>query len=334
MNDNDDADTALRLGLRAEPLSAEALERIRIATAHAWRAETNAVSRSRPRWRLGYALAASIALLAISVGWWANFKPSHGVGAALGRVERADAPGIVEQHRWSADLALLAGETLRSGQRLRMRGAARIALAATGTLHVLAGSGLEIVSSEHIRLLDGALYLDFPPEANRARRFVVQTAVGQFEHMGTQFSIEATAQQTKLRVREGRVQWRSASDGTIVEAGTELSIDKRGTVTRRPISTSGPEWAWAEALRPPFAIEGRSLAEFLAHAARETGRKLIYADVATQKRAQATMLHGSVQGLGLADGLSTLMATTSLHLELDGASIRVSFAGESPKSVK
>jgi hypothetical protein len=61
-----------------------------------------------------------------------------------------------------------------------------------------------------------------------------------------------------------------------------------------------------------FAIDNRTLAEFLEWAARETGRRVVYASAAAQHAAQSLKLHGSIEGLKPDTALSAVLATTDL----------------------
>ena len=96
--DRDQAELALREGLRARTLSPEAMQRIRAATEQEWRANVQAPVRapSRRRW-LSLAAAASVAALAGVVGWNVyNANNAADRGAVLGQLARVEAPGIVE----------------------------------------------------------------------------------------------------------------------------------------------------------------------------------------------------------------------------------------------
>jgi ferric-dicitrate binding protein FerR (iron transport regulator) len=334
MNSADEtADRALQHGLAAVPLSAAALQRIRAATYIEWRATTRSAPRPR-RWRQSVA-AAALAMVAIGVGWFAMLKISTPeLGTTLGRLERVEKPGVFEHRTLSSNLRILAGDMLRSGQTVQVQGGALVALVGGGTLRLAANTGIEIKSDRYIKVIQGAVYLDLPATMNRADRFVIETPVGNFEHIGTQFEVVVDGDQTRLRVREGSVRWRSVTAETVANAGTEVMFDRSGELTRRPISGVGRDWAWTEALAQDFTIENRSLADFLNWVARETGRKLVLVDSATRQRVATTRLHGSVEGLTLIEALSSVIASTSLRFDLADASIRVSSVRESPPPTK
>jgi ferric-dicitrate binding protein FerR (iron transport regulator) len=325
------ADRALREGLRAPALSAEALQRIRSATQREWRATLDEVpvqAPARRRW-LPLAAAATVAF-AMSVGWIV-FMPNTASdsGAILGQVVRIDAPGIVESRSLQRDLALASGASLHAGQSLDIRGDTLIALAGGGNLRVARASGVEVMAANAVRLDRGELYVDIPPGSRGAERFVVITPAGEFRHVGTQFAVAIVNGLTRLRVREGSVQWHASEGDSTVEAGTEVTVDRSHTVTRRPISTAGRDWTWAESMAPDIEIENRPLKEFLEWFARETGRKLVMANEAVRQQAASIRMHGNVRGLTAMEALSAVMAATTLRFDLPDGVIRVSSARES-----
>jgi hypothetical protein len=108
-----------------------------------------------------------------------------------------------------------------------------------------------------------------------------------------------------------------------------VTIDRNRTVTRRPMSTAGREWAWAELLAPEIEIENRPLQEFLDWFSRETGRKLELADEAVRVQTATIRMHGNIRGLTAMEALSAVMAATTLRFELPEGVIRVSSARDS-----
>jgi ferric-dicitrate binding protein FerR (iron transport regulator) len=327
----DAAERALREGLRAPTLSPEAMQRIRAATQQEWRAVTQSpehVRAPKRRW-LSLAAAASVAVLAGVVGWNAFLMNAAGNGAVAGQVARFEAPGIVESRLLRADATLSEGASLHAGQTLEVRGDSLIALAGGGNLRVARASSFEVVAANAVKLERGELYVDIPPGSRDSDRFMVVTPAGEFRHVGTQFAVAIVNGMTRLRVREGSVQWHATEGDSTVNAGTEVVIDRNQTVTRRPIATTGREWAWAESLAPDFEIENRPLQEFLVWFSRETGRKLELADDAARKQAATILMHGNVHGLTAMEALTAVMAATTLRFELPEGVIRVSSARES-----
>ena len=323
------AERALRDGLRAPALSAEALQRIRAATQQEWRAAYPAAVVRRParRW-LPLAAAATVATLALTLGWNVFTTGTTGDGAELGRLARFDAPGVAETRALRSDVVLAAEAALRAGQRLDVRGDSLVTLAGGGNLRVARASVIEVVAANAVKLERGELYVDIPPGSRGSDRFRVVTPAGEFRHAGTQFAVAIVNGLTRLRVREGSVLWHATEGDSTVDAGTEVMIDRDRTVSRKPIATAGRDWAWAESMAPDFEIENRPLKEFLEWFSRETGRKLVMDDAAG-KQAATIRMHGNVRGLTAMEALSAVMAATTLRFELPEGAIRVSFARDS-----
>jgi ferric-dicitrate binding protein FerR (iron transport regulator) len=326
------AERALRDGLRAPALSAEAMQRIRAAAQQEWREAHPAQPVRAPsrRW-LPIAAAASLAVLAGVVGWNAFLANPADNGAVVGQLARFEAPGIVESRYLRSDTALSEGASLRAGQTLDVRGDSLITLAGGGNLRVARASAFEVVAANAVKLEHGELYVDIPPGSRGSDRFMVITPAGEFRHVGTQFAVAIVNGATRLRVREGSVLWHATEGDSTVNAGTEVVIDSKRTVTRRPIATTGREWAWAESLAPDFEIENRPVQEFLTWFSRETGRKLELADDAARQQAATILMHGNVHGLTAMEALTAVMAATTLRFELPEGVIRVSSARD-PKS--
>jgi len=323
-----DDEYLLRDNLRMQALSPEALARIRRATEAEWRAQ---VGPARRRWM---PVAAAAAALIAAVATWTLWSGGQQEmpGAPLARVERVEAPGAVELGSWWRKSAVTAGAELHTGERLDLRGNTLLSLIGGGNVRLSHDSEVQVMSADSMRLVRGAMYVDIPPGSRGSRSFVAITDAGEFRHLGTQFAISVDAGATRLRVREGSVQWQTPRGESTVNAGTEVLIDRNQNVTRQEIASSGVNWAWVETMAPEVDIEDRPLAEFLDWVARETGRKLVLADDATRRQVATIRTHGNVHGLAPLEALKVVMASTSLRLDLPAGVIRVSFAGESTAS--
>jgi hypothetical protein len=321
---DESAERALREGLKANVLSADAMRRIRQATEAEWRETTRAPGRRRY-----LAAAASLMILAIAGIWTMRAMSPEAAAAVFGRVVAVESPGLMELRRFTADAAIAPGSPLWIGQRLDVRGDTVVDIEAGGNLRIARASAIEIRAPDVVSLTRGELYVDIPPDARAATSFRVLTRAGEFRHVGTQFAVLISADLTTLRVREGQVVWSGAAGESTVAAGTEVTLDRNGKATRRQIATAGRDWSWTEAMAPDVVIENRPLLEFLLWFARETGRKLEI-DEASRQQAHSILMHGSVRGLTVTEALSVVMATTtSLKYELPEGVIRISSTSDS-----
>lgn len=325
-----DDEEILRSNLRVPALSPEALARIRRATEAEWRAQTGGAPRRQwiPR-----AAAAAVAVLALGAVWQFWMRGAGDTdGASMAQLARADGAGIVEVRALWRDAALGVGSELRSGSDFEARGGSLLKLHGGGNVRVAPNSTFEVLSANSVRLDRGEMYVDIPPGAHADASFVAVTGAGEFRHLGTQFAIAVVNGTTRLRVREGQVQWHAPDGDSTLPAGTEVLIDRHMNVTRGAIESTGQQWAWTEAMTPEIDIDNRPLGEFLDWFARETGRRLVVADVTTQHQIDSIRMHGSVHGLTPMQALKAVMASTSLRFDLPAGAIRVSFAGDPPTS--
>jgi len=325
-----DDEEVLRSNLRVPALSPEALARIRRATEAEWRAQTGS---SPGRLWIPRAAAAAAAVLALAAAWqlWVR-GPGLAEGAPMAQLARAEGAGVVERRALWRDAAVGVGSELRTGGDFEARGGSLLRLHGGGNVRVAPDSRFEVLSANSVRLERGEMYVDIPPGAHADASFVAVTGAGEFRHVGTQFAIAVVNGTTRLRVREGRVQWHAPDGDSTLPAGSEVLIDRHMNVTHGAVESAGQLWSWTETMAPEIDIDNRPLGEFLAWFARETGRKLVYTDPASQQQIDAIRMHGNVHGLTPMQALKVVMASTSLRFDLPAGAIRVSFAGDPPTS--
>lgn len=317
--DEDPVRSALELGLRRQPLDSVALARVRESVRaefdalHGWRADT----RRWPRWMLSMAatLAGLTVLAAVCL-----FQVE--AGPPLGSVVRLENGTLQTTRNFFRKQDLPVGADVPSLEDITSGGTSLIALAHGGLLRVAPGTSFESTDADEVVLRSGHLYLDFPEGAGR---LVLRTPAGTFEHVGTQFEAAVEGDNTRIRVREGAVRMQGgAAAAQVIEAGTEVVVSEGGAVARRSVPTYGPDWVWVDAVAPEFEIDNRALSDFLGWVARETGRKVEFADDRAREVAGHTLLHGSVHGLAPLAALEQVLSTTSLRCEVHGDVIEVS----------
>jgi ferric-dicitrate binding protein FerR (iron transport regulator) len=317
-----DLDHALSDALRTEPLDPQALARVRAAVENEWRAAAAVKRRSSQsrRW-LWTSLAASIALGALALGWFA--RPG-GTAASFGSISRLNSGDLDVRFAMVRHHSVQAGSAVRVGDILTAQGPALISLVGGGTLRISAATVVDVTGPDEIRLERGMIYVDKPLAASGNLR--VLTKAGTVEHVGTEFEILSTDQQVRVRVREGRIRLRSASGDFMADAGTELLATSDGKVAQHSITTYGRDWLWIAALAPEYEIEGHPLVDFLQWVGRELGRPVKFADERAREVAEHTILHGSVRGRAPLDALANVLATTTLVYEMRGETIWVQSA--------
>lgn len=290
---------------------------------------------ARRRWRrraIGFAAAvamvSAVTLLLVDVG---------GQGARpelreMARVEKITGRVRVIARDAGGDGAAVANRMpVYVGQTLRTGGESGIGLRLENgvSLRVDEHSELNLIDEHSAKLRTGRVYVDTgAAEAGKAPapRFELLTARGTVRHVGTQYMVRIGSARLAVSVRRGAVQLLSVGDGAsalVVSGGQELSVTDRGAPEVAPTETHGDEWRWAEELGPGFALDGRTMADFLAWVASETGLEVVYLSDAARTAAEETVLHGTVD-LPARQALDVVLMTSDLSAEIRDGVIEIS----------
>ncbi|HET7202374.1 MAG TPA: FecR family protein [Steroidobacteraceae bacterium] len=320
----DDADLAALLraaGPRLAPPPDVAAE-VRAGVAAEWRA---AVAARRPRRRTSPWLAAA-SVAALAVGAWLLAPPWMPAPASVATVARTAGP--VEYRSSTEDVwqPLAVATRLQRGDQVRTSAAGRVALRREDGLEVRldAATALTLEAADTTRLETGRLYVDAGRADSRAGAFAVATPFGNVRHLGTQYSVGLANDALAVAVREGSVAVEGDAPPVVARAGERLTVQRDGRVARSAVEPHGDEWRWAQSVAPEFAIDGRTLDEFLVWAARETGRQLVYTSAEAAREAEQTVLKGAVAGLPPEDAVAAVLTTTpSLEHGFAGSQLRI-----------
>jgi hypothetical protein len=283
-------------------------EDVRRAVLDEWEAVTG------PRvWRRRGAFAAAAAAAIAAVAVYVGSGPGPSVSPPLvARVEQVQ--GVVTAAngaRLPAGSGIIAGTELATGD-----GQISLRLTSGGSLRIAAGSRVVVPSGDEAELLAGMLYFD--SEEQRSASFAVTTDVATIQDVGTQFLVRLDDEQLDVGVRDGRVAVTRDAVSEAAGAGERLIAARTADALRRDsIATFGGDWEWTERLAPPFAIDGRTLGEFLAWFEAQTGRTVVFADTAAEATLRAAVLRGSID-LPPLEKLSAVLALNDMTYELEG----------------
>jgi FecR-like protein len=278
----------------------EDLDAISAVARSAWRAQVRPRSASPVRrpLRTVLALAASVLVAVGLAWWWASRAPRDpaGVPPMVARIELVTGQVQLETDTDEARTIterepIHLGAALHSGQ-----GRASLRLAGGVIVRLDVESRLRFASATVLDLERGALYVD-TGSGPHGGPIEVRTPLGTARDIGTRFAVRIVeADQTTLlvRVRDGAVLTEQRGRTYRTQAGQELVLHHDGTAERRGIPRYGAEWEWVLAASPGFAIEGRTLKEFLDWTSNETGWKIVLADPGLADSATKIVLHGSV----------------------------------------
>ncbi len=322
MNDKDIGKLLVSAGLRERPpVDVERTVRERL------RAEWLGVvagKRRDNRRQTTFALAAGI--LAAAIGLWFVAPQLRDPASPVGSVTLASGEVRVNSS-WSFGWSdIVPGQSLAMGQSLRTGRSGRAALSLPGGVSARLDhdTQLDVTGDDQLNLVRGALYVDAGPSASPVSRLAVITPSGSVRHIGTQYEVRLMGSGVRLRVREGRIEWRARSGSTEQsKTGEQLSIAGNGTVERRAMPLYGEAWDWIADTAPAIEIEGLPLTRFLSWVGRELGREVVYATQQTASDAADIVVHGSIAGLTPAQALDAVLATTRVRAAVRGDRIIV-----------
>lgn len=313
---NDDRDIAQLLrgvGPRSDPPE-DITQSVRLAVEAQWHA---VVARRAGRRKLGWSLAAAVALIAI--GAWLYLPSLRPTGDRVAEVTAKIGSLTANSGSWSRWQPVHLHEAVRSGQRLATdsEGRAALALAGNVSLRLDRDTRIAVIDSRHFTIERGAVYVDagsdLMPDAERLQ---IVTPAGAVRHLGTQYEVRLVDSGVRIAVREGKIEL-DASSGTaqLAVAGEQMTVSPNGTVERRSLSRDDASWGWVITAAPAFDIQGRPLAQFLTWAARELGRDVVYATPESEAEASRVLLSGSISGLSPTEALAAVLPTTPLKVE-------------------
>lgn len=305
MND-DDIQKALR-PLRDAPRipmdrREAAFERIR-SEWKAGLAEQQPATAQKPGRRWMFAAAASVLLVLFSgVLFWVS-RDAEG-----SRMQVATISTVYGDGSFSNDEPIYDQQTINTG-------AATLSLRLASGLVVRAAPNSELIFNDesHLQLNKGRIFVDSNP-ATSNNTLLVKTALGDIQHLGTQYLVDYDQDRLNVAVREGVIALqkseahRSLATAT---AGEQLSVTVANpqAIERTSVSATDERWSWIETVPSPIDIDGVSLGTFLAWYERETGHRVILQNADLDIR-----LNGSVSGLTPDDALAAIAVAVELDV--------------------
>src|SRR5262249_23175585 len=209
---------------------------------------------------------------------------------------------------------VVAGTQLRTGPGSR----AALRLSGGESLRLDTGTEVRLVSAHLLELERGAIYID--SGGRHALPVEVQTRFGTVRDIGTRFEVRAE-DALGVAVREGSVGVSTPREHFHVAAGYAATVSAAGSHDVRSLDGTGG--AWTTSIAPPFAIEGRTVAELLDWCARETGVAIRYADREVEQIAGSTRLHGAPVDTRPDDAAELILPTAGLGAVRRGGTLVV-----------
>jgi FecR protein len=342
MNDHDDNKSASRqsapelatdvahLVRLAEPRQEIGAERLRCMQEDLRPLWTDQVRRRSGALRRPLLVAAGLVVLAGASAFLAR-SILHQEPRPLVTVARIDGAA----NAWSETGAgvvetLSPGASIPAGRSVATAADARVALETpTGrSLRLDRDSRIVLVSEREIRLEHGAVYLDSGADRPSEATLTVLTSLGVVQEVGTQFEVRLSADTLTVRVREGHVSLGNDRERAAAGAGEELTLSA-GRLSRRPIPIDSSAFDWAQSIAPTWQLDGSRLSDFLAWAARESGRRLRYAPPPLAAETSEVLLRGDIRGLSPLEALEVVLPAVDLGYRIEAGELVVQSADDS-----
>lgn len=315
--DNSQPDKLAQLLAKAGPRNA-APARIEAEVRAAVHAEWLHLTQGRKvRQRRRWLSAAAVVLGVMSIGWLVRTTSDTAADAPDSALQML---AVITEARGDATLNKVTpgqSEHIRGGDILRTSrdSGMRVELPSGVSVRVAADSELQWLDNDEVKLVRGAVYVD--SHANAAP-LTIHTARGDVMHLGTRYLVDADKQSLHVAVREGQVAIHSDNRRFTVDTLQQLQLGEGGSVVRGDLQTNDAMWQWADALVQPFALEDRSVAEFLQWVASETGCEVSYDSPTVKAAASNTVLHGQPSAQAPLQALQAVLATTDFHAAVQG----------------
>lgn len=282
----------MKLAGEREMPAAAAMERARLAAHDSWQMTLRQRSARAPRRWLKISLGLAAAAGIVSIALLAFQPASTPLPQVAARVIALEGGAL---SRGSAgDTVVFPASDVMTGSTLEtVAGQIALTLGDSLSLRMNRHTRLRFDSPSAVTLLAGDIYVD-SGGVNAAGRLRIETPAGVVNHVGTQFQVFVAGADMRVRVREGRVLFTplAAGEPRAVAAGDELQVAGGRIELRRGLPVFGADWEWTATVAPPFDIESRPLAEFIAWAAREHGWQVRYASETLQQQTYQIRLHG------------------------------------------
>ncbi len=201
----------------------------------------------------------------------------------------------------------------------------RIALRMAGgqSLRIDTSSEVFVHSSNHVSLQAGGVYIDTNATLNPLP-IMITTPFGVARDVGTQFQVRLEASVLVVGVRDGVVEIAQTGQQTLsINKDRLVELDRNGEKAESFLPADDPSWNWVETVAPEFNIQGASLQQYLVWYVGESGVKLMWADDASQAKAEKIELSGSIAGTTPRESLRTVQKIAPFDYRIEGDTIWV-----------
>jgi len=296
-------------------------ERVRVAVREKWLETSRARRRRRYLIACGSLASAAVVLLMVRPGFRSDLPAPANPTVEVGAVDAAGGALLVADGDGARQLAV--GDVVFTDSVLQtdQSGRAALRLASGGSLRLDFDTRLSLSDADGFRLERGAVYVDSGHDAVDGPVLAIETSLGVARDIGTQFEVRLRDGEMIVRVREGLVELAHQERVDEAAAGVEIRLAADGALARHTILPYAPQWSWASRVGSSFALEGRTLEDFLDWVVRERGWTPRFADDAVAAAASTILLEGPVLTAASEAALRTVLPTCGLSHRLENGEL-------------
>ena len=271
--------------------------------------------RARRNRRFGYAAAAAIGVMAVSLSL---LLPSGEPPLPIATLMHSS--GSVALYPDVSGIPVTMNESniaLRIGERIETRndGFVTLNLGGTHEVRLAPTTSITLKDAGSLQLTMGRIYAATLGAEDAA--LSISTPHGLVEDIGTQFLV-AVDGTLSVSVREGQVR---VDRDTVVSAGESARVSAADITVED--NASPDQWLWITAAST-FDLEGRTLDEFLTWICGEQKWMLTYGDSDLEARSRSVTLSGSISGLNAIEALDAVLPSVALSWRLEEGALIVS----------
>lgn len=302
----------IRIGATQDGAPDEQKERLRSGLRPHWRREVQKRKRRALAIYGAAGLAAALILFAV-LAPLSRFDQTTPDGPPLPAAEILQIAGSSWIEDGSGEF-LTPGNTVYTRQTVSTRSDSRASLlrGTDGSIRLDHDTTVYFESPVRLHLVSGRIYVD--SGSDDAPSMIVRTSFGLIREIGTQFTVVAKEDSTRVYVRSGIVQIEQPSSTTVLEAGGAARVTATEIAPLTPDDELSP-WAWSESVAPPVEIDGKPVTHYLAWIERETGLEVQFESLEAERRAETALLQGRLMGLSPGDSLEPVLATAGLEVK-------------------
>ncbi|MFC3193980.1 FecR family protein [Marinicella sediminis] len=188
----------------------------------------------------------------------------------------------------------------------------------------LAAKTLITTADQSIFLQRGQLYHD-TDEALTAAPLIINTSLGEVQHIGTRYLVSKQNNQLTVAVRSGEVSIHPVHQTTPGQRLIEnqvMAMTDQGTSNIRPISKHDALWDWTFQAQPAFNLHNKSLHEFIQWYARQTGLQVDWQGL--ESPSKRVRLQGNIENMNAEQAIQTVFLTTSYRYQIANGKLQIS----------